>query len=205
MRTVKHMPRKAPKEVVEHRITFGDYERKEFKETLDSMAYKNYLAPLQSPVVSVALLGGGAYLALAYALDWWPFKREPWKWEDFRPEFLNDYIEAKQNCQLAAYWTADYENRKVPEFNNRISQAQAWLAANPTNKSLFDNVLRKQFQLLVDNEAQLRAKMEEGWLERLANYQEQDRICNIKKGTTPVTDPIDDPTIYPSANPDDYL
>lgn len=30
------MPRKAPKEVVEHRITLGDYERKELKQTLDA-------------------------------------------------------------------------------------------------------------------------------------------------------------------------
>ncbi len=29
------MPRKAPTEVIEHRITFGDYERKEIKEALD--------------------------------------------------------------------------------------------------------------------------------------------------------------------------
>ena len=182
MRTVKHMPRKAPSEVIEHRITFGDLERKELKETLDSISYRNYLAPLQSPVVSVALLGGGAYFALAYALDWWPFKREPWKWEDFRPESLNELIEAKQNCQLAAYFTADYENRKVPEFNDRISQAQAWLEANPTNSGIWDTVIRKQYQLLVDNESELRAKMEQGWLERLAHYQEQDRICNLEKG-----------------------
>lgn len=30
------IPRKAPKEVIEHRITLGDYERKELKETLDA-------------------------------------------------------------------------------------------------------------------------------------------------------------------------
>ena len=177
------MPRKAPKEVIEHRITLGDYERKEIKETLDSISYRNYLAPLQSPVVSVALLGGGAYFGLAYAFDWWPFKREPWSWRDFMPQNLKGFLEAKENCQLAAWFTADYENRKVPEFNDRIAQAQAWLEANPTNKSIFDNVTRKSFQLLVDNEAELRANMEQGWLERLEHYQELDRICNIEKGS----------------------
>jgi len=183
MRAVKHMPRKAPKEVIEHRITFGDYERKELKETLDSMSYKNYLAPLQSPVVSVAILGSGAYLALAYAFDWWPFKREPWTWDKFMPQNFKDFQEAKANCQLAAFFQDDYDNRKVPEFNNRIAEAQAWLSANPTNSGIFDAVIRKQFQLLVDNESELRAKMEQGWLERLANYQEQDRICIIEKTT----------------------
>ena len=183
MLSVIQMPRKAPKEVIEHRITLGDYERKEIKETLDSISYRNYLAPLQSPVVSVALLGGGAYFGLAYAFDWWPFKREPWTWDKFQPQSFKDFQEAKANCQLAAFFTDDYENRKVPEFNDRIAQAQAWLAANPTNSTIWDNVIRKQYQLLVDNETELRAKMEQGWLERLKQYQEQDRICNIKKGS----------------------
>ena len=31
------MPRKAPNEVVEHRITFGEFERRELKETLDTL------------------------------------------------------------------------------------------------------------------------------------------------------------------------
>jgi len=182
---VIRMPRKAPKEVIEHRITFGDYERKELKETLDSMSYRNYLAPLQSPVVSVALLGGGAYLALAYALDWWPFKREPWTWDKFMPQNFKDFQEAKDNCQLAAFFTADYENRKVPEFNERISNAQAWLEANKDNDSIWATMQRRQFQLIVDRESELRAAMEAGWQERLANYQEQDRICNIKKNPQP--------------------
>ena len=183
MLSVIQMPRKAPKEVIEHRITLGDYERKEIKETLDSISYRNYLAPLQSPVVSVALLGGGAYFGLAYAFDWWPFKREPWSWDKFTPQIFKDFQEAKANCQLAAWFTADYENRKVPEFNQRIANAQAWLEANKDNDSIWATMQRKTFQTIVDNEEQLRANMEEAWLERLAGYQEQDRICNIEKGS----------------------
>ena len=120
------------------------------------------------------------------------------------PQTFKDLREAKENCQLAEFFTADYENRKVPEFNQRIANAQAWLEANKDNDSIWATMQRRTFQTIVDNEAELRARMEAGWLERLANYQEQDRICNIKKGTTPVTDPIDDPTIYPSQNPADY-
>ena len=83
---------------------------------------------------------------------------------------------------MAAFFTADYENRKVPEFNERISNAQAWLEANKDNDSIFATMQRKTFQTIVDRESELRAAMEKGWQERLANYQEQDRICNIKKG-----------------------
>tara|TARA_Y100000361_G_C11042130_1_gene280502 strand:+ start:100 stop:639 length:540 start_codon:yes stop_codon:yes gene_type:complete len=53
------MPRKAPKEVIEHRITFGDYERKEFKQTLDSFQFKNNLR--------TGLIAGGIGL-VAYTL-----------------------------------------------------------------------------------------------------------------------------------------
>lgn len=53
------MPRKAPKEVIEHRITFGDYERKEFKQTLDSLQFKNNLR--------TGLIAGGVGL-VAYTL-----------------------------------------------------------------------------------------------------------------------------------------
>ncbi len=101
------------------------------------------------------------------------------------PELVTDFNEAKQNCRLAAFWTADYENRKVPEFNDRITQAQAWLEANKDNDSIWATMQRRQFQFIVDREPELRAAMEAGWQERLARYQEQDRICNIKKGINP--------------------
>ena len=37
------MPRKAPTEVIEHRVTFGDFERKELKETLDILDKRSRL------------------------------------------------------------------------------------------------------------------------------------------------------------------
>ena len=66
------MPRKAPKEVIEHRITLGDYERKELKEAIDSYRrdkiaenVPNYL--LLIPAVGIA---GGICVA-AYAFYRW--------------------------------------------------------------------------------------------------------------------------------------
>jgi len=37
------MPRKAPNQVIEHRVTFGDLERKEFKQTLDNLQKQQQL------------------------------------------------------------------------------------------------------------------------------------------------------------------
>lgn len=56
------MPRKAPNDVIEHRITLGDYERKELKETLDSIQLNNNLR--------TGLIAGGLGLVayLAYKL-----------------------------------------------------------------------------------------------------------------------------------------
>jgi len=169
------MPRKAPKEVIEHRITFGDYERKELKETLDSMTYKNYLAPLQSPLVSVALLGGGAYLGLAYAFDWWPFNESKGKlWDKGKQKDIFEYGKAVKEGQEAAWVTNDYETRILPNFNAKQAEAATWLEENKDNESLWAILPRKTYQTLVDNEPTLRANLEAAYQERLAAAQARD-------------------------------
>lgn len=52
------MPRKAPKEVVEHRITLGDFERKEFKQSMDAYQLNHN--------IRTGLIAGGIGL-VAYA------------------------------------------------------------------------------------------------------------------------------------------
>ena len=54
------MPRKAPQQVIEHRITLGDFERKEIKERLDSQDRLNNVKAIQQGVTSAAYLGGAA-------------------------------------------------------------------------------------------------------------------------------------------------
>lgn len=51
------MPRKAPTEVIEHRITLGDYERKELKEALDVRD--------RQVMIENAIKGSGAVLAVS--------------------------------------------------------------------------------------------------------------------------------------------
>jgi len=179
------MPRKAPKEVIEHRITLGDYERKEFKETLDSISYKNYLQPLQSPVISVALLGGGAYLGLAYAFDWWPFKKSMGNlWDLGKQKDIFEYATAVNNGQLAAWITTDYETRILPNFNAKQAEAATWLEENKDNESLWAVLPRKTYQMLVDNEETLRANLEAEYQERLTNAQAKDAEWAEKQSTS---------------------
>lgn len=56
------MPRKAPKEVVEHRITLGDFERKEFKQSMDAYQFNHN--------IRTGLIAGGIGLVayVAYKL-----------------------------------------------------------------------------------------------------------------------------------------
>lgn len=66
------MPRKAPKEVVEHRITFGDYERKELKDAINAYQQDKFLENIPNVMLGVAGLGVAAGVGLvAYALYYW--------------------------------------------------------------------------------------------------------------------------------------
>ncbi len=58
------MPRKAPNEVIEHRITFGDFERKEFKETLDQFDKFKRTQQIQQMITN------GVYVAAAGGIAW---------------------------------------------------------------------------------------------------------------------------------------
>lgn len=66
------MPRKAPKEVVEHRITLGDYERKELKEAIDAYNRDKWFENVPYMIISIGAVGAAAGIGLAaYALYQW--------------------------------------------------------------------------------------------------------------------------------------
>ena len=144
------IPRKAPKEVIEHRITFGDYERQRLDELQDSIAFKNYASPLQSNVLSIALAGAAGYFGLAYIMDWWPFEKDgydPWD----KPAFnrLKDMKEAADNGQLAAYVTMNYNEVILPRHYSRVNDAQTWLNENPEPKGWVQITQAKGKRLIV--------------------------------------------------------
>lgn len=66
------MPRKAPKEVVEHRITLGDFERKQLTEFVDSYQRDKILENVPNMMLGTAALGIAAAAGLVgYALYYW--------------------------------------------------------------------------------------------------------------------------------------
>lgn len=66
------MPRKAPKEVIEHRITFGDYERNEIKQLVDYYQVDKVAENVPNFIIGgAAVVASGAALLAAYGLYRW--------------------------------------------------------------------------------------------------------------------------------------
>jgi len=66
------MPRKAPKEVVEHRITLGDFERKEMKDMINSYQQDKVLENIPNIMIgSAGLIVAGTAACVGYALYYW--------------------------------------------------------------------------------------------------------------------------------------
>ena len=173
------MPRKAPNEVYEHRITFGDYERARLDELQNSISFAQYTSPLKSNVLSVALVGMGGWLGLAYIMEWWPFEKEGYKlpiWEE-----MKDFKEAADNCQLTQLVINDYEQKRLPEFNASIVAAETWLAAHPSPTSPLDIVRHKMFTAKVNNKQTFLDMLNDDYQERLAQAAKLDEKCEIKK------------------------
>lgn len=66
------MPRKAPKEVIEHRITLGDFERKQLVEAIDSYRKDKIAENIPNYFLGVAGVGAAGAIGLAaYAFYKW--------------------------------------------------------------------------------------------------------------------------------------
>jgi hypothetical protein len=57
------VPRNAPDQVVEHRVTLGDFERREIKQTLDALDRRRNVQAIQDGVTAAAYLATGAGVA----------------------------------------------------------------------------------------------------------------------------------------------
>jgi len=136
------VPRKAPAEVVEHRITLGNYERDQLKQIVNAKETQLYLQPFAS-VMPVVVVGVGGYFGLAYLLDWWPFEVE----SSFRP------------LDVAGAWALEiYENpdtlnnaeaEKLAELDTNHAMRVAWLADNPNPTRIIDLMKAKSYPALV--------------------------------------------------------
>jgi hypothetical protein len=71
-RVCDKMPRKAPKEVVEHRITLGDFERKQLVQAIDAYQVDKIAENVPNYIIGIAGLGAaGALGVVAYAFYKW--------------------------------------------------------------------------------------------------------------------------------------
>lgn len=140
------MPRKAPdgQGVIEHRITFGNYERERLNELQNSISFAQYMSPLKSPVVAVGLAGGLGYLGLAYVMEWWPFDSPETRYgfgfmdRVMHENFSNILANADADLQL-----------KLAELDEKHAQRTAWVAANPDPDSFFKRMQLRQYNFLI--------------------------------------------------------
>ena len=66
------MPRKAPKEVIEHRITFGDYERKQLEQMIDAYQTDKIAENVPNFIIGgAAVVAAGGVALAAYGLYQW--------------------------------------------------------------------------------------------------------------------------------------
>lgn len=143
------MPRKAPKEVIEHRITLGDYERAQLDKAADAYRTDKYLENVDNVVKGVIYGVGAAGIFYAgYGL---------YKWFNL-PSITDAIKETVQNVDLflRPYANSELANQKVAgqdgalagrvdEFMNFIAQMSFSVANTETDyqlnlPTLIDNV-----------------------------------------------------------------
>ena len=110
------MPRKSTDQVIEHRVTLGDYERAQLKSAVRAEAIKDYGQAMQG--AGVLVLGGGAVLAatsltMFLAPQLWGIIKE------FPKNLFNDLVES---ATPGLDDTVDYIAKGSPVEHRRMAQ-----------------------------------------------------------------------------------
>lgn len=167
------MPRKAPKEVVEHRITLGDYERKELKEAIDAYNRDKWLENVPYMIISIGTVGAAAGIGLAaYALYQWldlPSLKD--KFSDWALDFgdtlaewgIGPNFEARM---IARIKTFDSEQEVLDYYNPIIADLQEKRRLVEASSALtFKNRLLSEIDRKIDiaQNAKTKALIETGF------------------------------------------
>lgn len=175
------MPRKAPTNITEHRITFGQYERERLNELQNSVSFAQYTSPLKSPFVAVGLAGGLGYLGLAYAFEWWPFEpKKSWFTENDFYKKTTAFMQAAKECNSASI-VEQINAEKLQEFEDSIAAAKQFIADNPNPSSMFKRMAVRAAQMKVKDESDLRQIVINSNEERLQKAQAMDAKCAARK------------------------
>ena len=175
------MPRKAPTNITEHRITFGQYERERLNELQNSISFAQYTSPLKSNVVAVIAAGGLGYLGLAYAFEWWPF--EPSKgFFGTSPFFVKSraLASAMADCNLTPL-IEQVNAEKLQEFEDAMATRKQFVADNPNPDSMSKRMEVNAMKALIAQENDLRQMVLEKNEERLQQAMKLDEKCAAKK------------------------
>ena len=173
------MPRKAPKEVVEHRITLGDFERKQLTEFVDSYQKDKILENvpnlmLGTAAIGIATVAGFVGYALYYWFDSVPSIKDVV--DDLRdkievgPNFVRDAMEKVVDAKLLETTHAEIYAMKAEsdaEFEQTISalteRANMMLKSNFPMKKLMG-------QRLLDGIPAMRQKHKDKWSDILTRW-----------------------------------
>ena len=156
------MPRKAPKEVIEHRITLGDFERKQLVEAIDSYRRDKIAENIPNYFLGVAGIGvAGAVGLAAYAF---------YKWCDldldivtaaknFAMDIDNGFTSAVTGnpfySAVAAGNSASTEQEVLEAYNPAIAKIEAQILALervpafglPNKEKMIQNLKKRKGQL----------------------------------------------------------
>ena len=134
------MPRKAPDNVTEHRITFGNKEREIIQETANKIAVSNTIGAVGSAIGGISM-GGLAIAALIYA----GFKLDDWI-DDWSTE-LSTWL-MKQGYVV---YHAEYYLLKIKEAEAEIEALMEQVAAGAITYEAFSKrfaILSKRIKVL---------------------------------------------------------
>jgi hypothetical protein len=166
------MPRKAPKEVVEHRITFGDYERKELRDLINSYQQDKILENVPNIMLGTAgLVVAGTVGFVGYALYYWldsvPSISDIWTnvFKAAGGETLRNSVmsaaEKLKRANFAKYESVEEINAAYDEIeaemNANFEQAQQYITLSEGGKRYPPGFIAMQRSLLA-NEQMLRSK-----------------------------------------------
>lgn len=123
------MPRKAPKEVIEHRITLGNYEREKLDEIINTYQAGSALGGISNLLGAIGwpLLGVAGLIYVGFSLD--DFVEDTKSWAKKQGDKLAGWMETNG---LVNY-TADEIGRAINENDAKIAELVGEMGANVQN------------------------------------------------------------------------
>ena len=179
------VPRKAPKEVIEHRITFGDFERKELRDVIKSYQQDKILENVPNIMMGTAgVVVAGTVAAVGYALYYWldsvPSIVDSWK------NRFQETVEAPAETLRSAISRAKYSRFSTLEevnaaYDKQTMKTQETIAKAQRIITLHDEGKLGNFspdwfinaqRMIVANEAKTMAALATERAEYISQWQE---------------------------------